>query len=210
MNYAELKVTTASYLHRDDLTDSIPHLITLAQSRINHDLDITALHKSTYGMAVAGYGEVDLPDDCLSLMSVRIEHSGGYVGLEQRTLAQNVGVLEQRGGANGTPAYYSRYGNKLEVTPTPDADTTMIIFYKKRLTAFSEDSDTNDILTDHPNIYVYAVMLEADPFIMNDERVVVWKDLYMEEVTKINAAEFEYQWSGAPLKIASPNGGNTP
>ena len=210
MDYSTLKTTIASYLHRDDLTSTIPSFITLAQSRVNHDLDITALHESKYLFTATGYGEVSLPSDCLSIMALRLEHSGGYVGLEQYTLAQSAGVLEQRGGAKGTPKYFSRYGDKIELMPTPDDNATLILFYKKRLEAFVDNTDTNDILTNHPNLYIYATMLEAEPFIMSDDRLTVWKDLYMEEINKINESEHDLQWSGAPLKIISPNGGNTP
>lgn len=210
MTYSDLKSVIESYLHRDDLTSTISTFVTLAQARINHDLNITALHKNTTLYVASGYGEVELPDDCLSLMSVRMKYSSSYIGLEQRTLAQNAGELAGRDGAKGTPKYFSRYGTKLELTPTPDSDTTLVVFYKKRLTAFSADTDTNDILTNHPNIYIYAAMLEAEPFIVDDKRLVVWKDLYSEEVNKINEMEYDLEWSGAPLKISSPTGGNTP
>ena len=55
-----------------------------------------------------------------------------------------------------------------------------MLFYKKfdnlgtATTSGYPDSATNWLITNAPDIYLYGTMLEAEPFIMNDERVQLW------------------------------------
>lgn len=203
MNYGELKTLLASYLHRDDLTDQIPTFITLAQSRMNHDVDLTSLQSKDCVFVVKGQVEADLPTDFLEMLSLRIPFNGGFRLLQQKSLAQNSQVYETASGATGSPLYYARYGNSIELSPTPDASTTLEIVYKQRLAALVNDTDTDELLTNHLNIYIYGAMLEASPFLMDDKRAQVWGGLYENEVKRINDFAEDAEWSGSPMQITN-------
>jgi hypothetical protein len=198
MNYAALKTTLASYLHRDDLTAMIPTFILLAQSRMSHDLEDPSMQTTATLDVMAAMKEVVLPSDFLELMSIRIPNSGGYKTLLQRTLVGNTAVLDN-GGATGSPSSYARYGNILELTPIPDSDTTLEIVYRQRIAEFTEDTDTDTLLTVSPNIYIYGAMLEAMPFLSDPSQV--WQSMYIGEVSRLNEIAYTSEWSGSPLEI---------
>ena len=200
MDYGTLKTTLASYLHRDDLTATIPTFITLAQARMSHDLDLTSMHAVDTLTVTAATNEVTLPVDFLEMLSLRIPDEGGYRLLQQRSLAGNSQVLDN-GGATGEPVFYARYGNVIELTPVPSASTTLNIIYKKRFTAFSLDADTDDVLTYTPNIYIYGAMLEAMPFLKDAN--APWQEMYMGEVSRLNDLAYNSQWSGGPMQITN-------
>lgn len=210
MDYGTLKTTIASYLHRDDLTATIPTFIQLGQARMSHDLDLMAMQTTDSLTVTASVKEVTLPTDLISLKSVRIPYDSGFRTLQQTSLVGNTQVLEQYDGATAAPRYYARYGSIIELTPTPETATTLEIVYKKRFTEFSADVDTDEVLTSYPNIYIYASMLEASPFIMDDKRAVMWKAYYDDEVMKLNALNDDSEWSGAPLQINPSLGVDTP
>ena len=209
MDFGELKTRVANYLHRDDLTDTIPDFIEQAQARINHDIDTMSMDKAVSLTVTASIKEVTMPTDILELKSVRIPFAGGVRTLVQRSLVQNSQVLETTDGATAAPLFYARYGDILELTPIPESATTLEIIYKARLASFVDDTDTDFLLTNYPNIYVYASMLEAMPFLIADQRVGIWRDFYKEEVTRINEIAFKEEWSGAPIRISNL-GVNTP
>jgi len=197
MNYGELKTLIAGYLHRADQTDNIITFITLAQARVNRDLDVPEMVSRTTQSVRTRY--VTLPADLRRLMDVQIAVRGGRKSLMPMSASQM--DTEHGQVVSGEPNNYCIRGKEIELQPTPDSAHTLELLYLHRLAALSADSATNDILTDNPNIYVYASMIEASPFIHADERMPVWKDLYKEEVSRLNEEAEDRALSGGPLQI---------
>jgi hypothetical protein len=52
------------------------------------------------------------------------------------------------------------------------------MLYYKYFTGLSDSNTTNDMLTYHPDAYLYAVLLEAEPYLQNDKRVQLWVGAY--------------------------------
>jgi len=200
MNYGELKTLIANYLHRDDLTSTIPTFVTLAQARLNHDIDLTSMQTTDTLTVTAGTTTVALPSDFLELLSIRIPYSGGKRTLQQRSLVQNSQIYESAGGSTAAPTYYARYGSTLELSPTPEADTTLEIVYKQKLAAFSADGDTDTLLTDNPNAYLYASLLEAALYIVDSDLSNAAKGYYDIEIARLIDLNDKAEWSGAPIE----------
>ena len=203
MDYSTLKTMIASYAHRHDtsFTDRVPTFILLAQARMSRDLDTTLLHDTATLTVTAGTTTVTLPSDCVELMSVRLAYKSSFRLLQQHSLFNNSQIFESYSGSTSAPYYYARYGNTLELSPIPESNTTIDIIYKKKLSGLSDDTDTDAILTNYPNVYIYATMLEATPFLVDDERIDVWGNLYKEEINSINEKSADFEWSGAPLMM---------
>ena len=204
MDYGTLKTTLESYLHRDDLTDLIPTFIQLAQSRMTRDLKTHLLQTTGTVSLTGGTATASLPSDYASLISIRVPWQGGVRTLQQHSLVQNAQVFEELQGSSGSPLYYAIYNNStLEITPTPESSVDLQIIYQQRLAAFTLDADTDAILTQFPNIYIYASMLEAAPFIQDDDQIAKWGKFYQGEVDSLNKYSEDAQWSGAPMQIKS-------
>jgi len=201
MDFATLKTILASYLHRDDLTDTIPTFIMLGQNRMSHDLKTMSMQTTATLSATAGTAEVALPTGTLRLHRVQIPHSGGTKALTQKSLTQNDQVYESAGGGSDTPIWYARYGTTLELSPIPAEDIDIEIIYSAKFTEFVNDTDTDDLLTDYPNIYIYAAMVEAMPFLKDQTKK--WDEMYMGEVSRLNDLAYDDEWSGAPLQITN-------
>jgi hypothetical protein len=210
MNYGTLKTNVANYLHRDDQAANIPGFILLGQARMSHDLEIPMMDGTESLAVTASVKEVALPETVLRIKSIRIPFSGGFRTLQLNSLVQNSQIYEGAGGATADPLYYARYGFTLELAPPPSADNTLSLIVKKRLVEFVEDTDTDDILTNYPNIYLYAAMLEASVFVEDSERITTWKAYYDDEVFKLNEDAEDQLWSGAPMQIKPSMGVDTP
>jgi hypothetical protein len=65
---------------------------------------------------------------------------------------------------------------------------------------------SNWILRDHPDAYLYGALLQAAPFLRDDERIAVWGGLFERAIDGINKHEFRRQ-SGGNLRV---NSGHTP
>jgi hypothetical protein len=129
--------------------------------------------------------------------------------MQQFSLAQNGRIFESAEGASDGPRFYARHGNIIELSPIPEQDTTLNLIYVRRLVKFTDDADTDEILTNYPNIYIYAAMVEAGPFIVDDKMAARWRAYYQEEVDKLNELSEDSEWDG-PLKQIQSLGTDTP
>jgi len=205
MTYGELKTLLAGYLHRSDLTAMIPNFVTLAQARLNHDIRHITMNGKSSIEAIVNVADITLPSDFLHMIRLQVPYSSGYRTLKQQTLEQNTTFNENNSWGKEVPRYYAIVSSSLaELAPTPVASVTLTCVYRRRLAAFTGDSATDDILTEFPNTYVYAAMVEATPYIQSDKRLGLWKALYDEEIMRIDDVNREAQWSDSPRSISNP------
>lgn len=196
-NYGELKTAIEGYLHRTDVADQTVDFITMAQARVNHDLEILEMVERTTQSVSTRF--VTLPTDVRQLLDVQMEISGGRKSLMPMSAAQM--NTEHTNLISGEPNNYCIRGDELELQPAPGQAYTLELLYLYRFAMFSANADTNWLLTNHPNIYVYATMMEACIWIQGDERLKVFTTAYDAEVSKLNEQAEDMALSGGPLQI---------
>jgi hypothetical protein len=98
------------------------------------------------------------------------------------------------------PVYFAHNGTDIELFPTPSTSYTAEITYYARMTALSADGDTNWLLTNHPDVYLYGSLVHTAPFLKDDARIVIWSGLLAQAMDEIEnestAARF-----GSPLRM---------
>jgi hypothetical protein len=50
--------------------------------------------------------------------------------------------------------------------------------YYKHVNPLSDSNATNEILDNHPDIYLYGALVEAEPYLQNDKRIQTWASFY--------------------------------
>ena len=207
MNYGELKELINLYLKRKSLIARIPGFIQLACARVSRDLFVKDMVIRAETTVLAGSRFVSIPPSCKRLIKLEIDNGSGPQGVSLMSQTQLDSFYPE--GYSGAVSGYSMVGTELEIRPVPVETTSLYLTYYGRPSAFVYDTDTNQVLTDSPNVYIYATMLEASPFIHADERMPLWKELYAEEVQALNSQEDEMRYSGGYSQIV-PLGGDTP
>ena len=61
----------------------------------------------------------------------------------------------------------------IELVPAPTTNTDLALTYYASIPALADD-DTNWLLDKAPDLYLYASLLEAAPYLKNDQRIPVW------------------------------------
>jgi hypothetical protein len=90
----------------------------------------------------------------------------------------------------GEPLFYSDYDyNHWLVAPTPDADYPIEILYYQLPPLLTEEAQTNWLTENAPEILLYATLLEATPFLKNDERIPVWQNMYDRAAAMLNGED---------------------
>lgn len=194
--FAELKTSIANWLNRDDLTAVIPDFITLAESKLEKEIR----HYMMENRATTGINNrfTALPLDFLQ--PIRF-HMTGYAPLAPMSMQDMQVKRYECNDATGTPRYYCLSQEDFEVFPTPDGSYTGELLYYQSLPKLSDSQTTNWLLDTAPEIYLYGSLLEAAPYLMEDERLVTWGALLKSSIDKLQLASDRAKWGGAGLRL---------
>lgn len=195
-NYAELKSTIADYLNRDDLTTIIPTFIRLAESKFNRSLRVRQ-------MITRATAEIETdffapPGDWLETKEFQL-NTNPITRLEYITESQGNRLRQTRFVAPGQPRFFTVVGNQLEFIPTPDTTYEGELTYYAKIPSLSDSTTSNWLLAYAPDLYLYGALVEAEPYLKNDERLPVWGELYLRVLADIEAADERASVASTPL-----------
>lgn len=172
--YAQLQTATANWLDRTDLGARIPEFIELAEANFNRVIRQPDMIAKNDSFSIAGR-YTTLPTDTLEIIRIVVDLTPVIV-LEYLTpeeISQRRIVMS----STGKPYYFTMIGgatNQLEVLPSPDSTYTSSIVYYTRIAALSDSATSNWLLAAHPDIYLFGTLVEAEPYLKNDERMPMW------------------------------------
>ncbi len=189
---AELNTAVANWLDRTDLTSRIPEFIVLAEARFNRVLRAPDMLTRTDAFTVDGQYET-LPTGFVEAKRVVLLTSP-VTPLEYIT-PEEMAEVRVRYSSAGRPRYYTVAGGSFEFLPTPGEAYTASILYYSTLTPLA--SATNWLLTSHPDVYLFGALVEAEPYLKNDERMGVWKLRLDQALAELNALNDRKQTRGA-------------
>ena len=85
------------------------------------------------------------------------------------------------------PRYYGDYGYEaLLLSPPPDQAYDFEYGYMQLPAPLSPENQTNWLTDYAPDVLLYAILLEAVPFLKNDERIPVWESAYARGLASLN------------------------
>ena len=196
-NFGTLKTAIADTLDRQDLTSAIPTFVSLAQAQFNRV--IRSHRQITRGsLTIDGQFEA-LPADWLETIRITMDANPIRV-LTQISMDDLTRYRTAIDNTTDAPVYFSHNGTDIELFPTPSTSYTGEITYYAKITALSADSDTNWLLTNNPDVYLYGALVHTAPYLKDDARVVLWAGLLAQALDQIEdetaAARF-----GSPLRM---------
>lgn len=185
-DYSELQTEIANYLHRDDLASQIPTFIKLAETRLNRRFRLLQQEQeSTASYDPASNTRfIALPDGFIELLELKSRKQSD-TDLDYRPIKHipSDRILNKYTDTTGQPAWYT-LRNQIEFERLPDVIYTVRMHYLKKWDIATDD--TNWLLTNHSSAYLYGSLLEAEPYLENDERVGLWKTLHDEVVEELD------------------------
>jgi len=185
-NYGDLKSAVASYLNRSDLTSYIPDFIRLAERRISYGSDqpfpslpvrVPAMQATATGTTS---GSIAYPTGFLEVIRLACSDGNYSWDLEYATNATYTSYANK----SDRPAVYSFLGNAIKTAGTGSASYTLDHY--AALTALSADGDTNWLITNAPDVYLFGALLESAPFIQDLQMVQGWHGMYRSIVGSLN------------------------
>ena len=201
--FDNLKSTISTYLNRSDLTANLADFIRLTEARLNRELRVRDMvNTDTSITTVSGTQNYALPSGYLEATTV-IFQSDPYCTL--RFLSNSDFYNKYNSSqSRGKPTFFTIVGTDILLGVAPDTATTLQINYYKTLTSLSDSNATNTILTNYPELYLYGALAESAPFIMQDERINTWGNLYKEALKNANETSSRGSTTSSPLQMSTP------
>ena len=202
MTYGTLKSDIASFLNRDDLTTIIPTFISNAENSIYRQLNHRLLEKTTTFDRTSESPVTDtlaLPSDYRETILLTSDGTP----LERVSLDH----LKNRTAYSAAPEEFARDGTNFQLWPFPDVGRTykLTYYYKPTSLTAGADSGTNDLLTAEPALYLYASLLEAEPYLRTDQMPMmqIWATRYVEIMTALDTESAQENYSGSTVEVKS-------
>ena len=196
-NFGTLKTAIADTLDRQDLTSVIPQFVSLAQAQFNRK--IRSHRQITRGSLTIDAQFEALPADWLETIRITMDANPIRV-LTQISMDDLTRYRTAIDNTTDAPVYFSHNGTDIELFPTPSTSYTGEITYYAKVTALSADADTNWLLTNNPDVYLYGALVHTAPYLKDDARIALWAGLLAQAMSEIEdetaAARF-----GSPLRM---------
>lgn len=190
-NYTELKAAVAGWLHRD-LTAQIPDFIALAETSINRIAQVRAMENEVPLALAAGARAIPLPAGFMSPLAV-------WLGATHRhELSATTPEQLPVSTAQGCPGYWTIDGANLAFNCPADVVYPVVLRQRGGF-ALSDDVPTNALLAKYPDLYLYGALLQAAPWLRDNNSLPLWQTLYRQAAKEVNATESRSR-AAAPLR----------
>lgn len=197
VDYASLQTAIANWLHRTDLTAQIPDFISLCEAKLNGDLEARPMEQRTTLTATAGNAYLSLPSDMLEMRRLTLQADYNepldYLTPDQLT-------KEYPTSTTNKPQAFTVIGAQAQLGPIPDSAYSVELTYLQRIPALSVSNTSNWVLASFPNAYLFGSLVAAQPFLVNDARLVTFQTLYKEAIDQINGIDW---YSGSTMRVRS-------
>ena len=182
----------ATYASDPVVYEQIPRLINLAERRISRELKIQGFINVVTGTLVVGQSVYSKPDRWRDTVSINIgtgANSNSRSVLYARAYEYLLSYWPDRSETD-EPLFYADYDySHWLLAPTPDAEYPFEILYYELPPLLDDVVQTNWLTEYAPQLLLYATLLEATPFLKNDERINVWQSMYDRAAAMLNGED---------------------
>ena len=182
----------ATYASDPVVYEQIPRLINLAERRISRELKIQGFINVVTGTLVVGQSVYSKPDRWRDTVSINIgtgANSNSRSVLYARAYEYLLSYWPDRSQTD-EPLFYADYDySHWLLAPTPDAEYPFEILYYELPPLLDDAVQTNWLTEYAPQLLLYGTLLEATPFLKNDERINVWQSMYDRAAAMLNGED---------------------
>lgn len=199
MTFTTLKQDVQRYLERGAtlasdpvVFEQIPRLINLAERRIARELKVQGFINVVTTNMTVGQSVYDKPNRWRDVVSINIGTGTGNA-IRKMLFTRDYEYVRSywpNEAETGEPVFYSDYDyDHWLIAPTPDAEYPIEILYYELPPLLDEEIQTNWLTEYAPQLLLYGTLLEATPFLKNDERINVWQSMYDRAAAMLNGED---------------------
>ena len=190
MTYDSLTSTVLQYLERQDpaVVNALPTFITLAEFEIAEQIKTLGQLQLVESAMTSGNPAIQKPARWRKTVSMNVLVNGK----KQPVLLRKYEYLKNYwpdDTATDTPLYYADTDwDHWYVAPTPDQNYAFEVLYYERISPLSSTNQTNWLTQNAPNAMLFGTLLQAMPFLKNDQRTI-FQQKYTESLQALKAED---------------------
>jgi|SRR5215831_1569741 len=193
--YDQMQQTVRRYCwDRDDLAGMIPDWITLCESRLNNLLLVQEMEATSTVTLTAGVGA--LPTDYLAWRRVLTTDSPVRT-LEWAEPGWAEDAYEPL--VSGLANHFTIIGTQIKTYPLSAANLTFS--YYQKIPPLASNMTGNWVTQNHPQLYIYGCMLEATPFLDDDDRLGNWGQLFNDAAQKVLNSDLTGRYARPIMRV---------
>ena len=192
MTYNSLTSTVLQYLERSDqaTVNAIPTFITLAEFEIAEQIKTLGQLQVAESQMSIGNPVLQKPARWRKTVSMNIIVNGA----KQPVLLRKYEYLQSywpNSTSTAQPLYYADTDwDHWYIAPTPDQAYSFEVLYYERIQPLSSDNQTNWITQNAPNAMLFGTLLQAMPFLKNDQRQI-FQQKYSESIQALKGEDVQ-------------------
>lgn len=180
-SYSDLVAAIVDRMNDASLETLAPEFIRLAEASFNRRLESVDQEGTA---TIPADASIPMPTDYKGAMALRIDD---YAPLSQ--LSADDFQAKWTEASTGRPENYAIFGGAIHLKPEPDTAYTLTMTYMRTLTPLSEVNTTNWLLEQHPDLYLYGALMQAEFRGWNDDRVPLINSAVEGMIAEINMHE---------------------
>jgi len=174
LTYDSLVNTVTQYLERNDTAtvNQIPTFITMCEFEIAQEIKTLGQLQVVTATMNVGNNVIAKPARWRKTVSFNLTNGTSRQPVYLRKY-EYLKAYAPDNTATGTPVYYADYNyDNWLVAPTPDQNYSFEVLFYERLQPLSSTNQTNWLTQNAPNAMLFGTLLQAMPFLKNDQRTI--------------------------------------
>ena len=186
-DYLDLRLAVADHVGNRDISDVMPRLTQAAESWLNKKL--RCRQQIVTGTLTFVGGEAAIPADFIEM--INLYGLNGY-RYNSGALAdsRNWGTAWSRYSLDGSNIYIKGYSGDRDIQ-----------YYAKLPTLTASPTTTNWLLEDAPDVYLYAVGLEAAKYLKDADLVQATRTLLEDEMNTLKIDDDRARYSNTSVRV---------
>lgn len=189
-DYAALRIALSEHVSHRNIAPVLPRLVQMAESALNHEL--RTRYQITYDTLTFVSGVSNLPDDFLEFA-----HLYGLNGQQYRS-----GPLSTSRSLTTQWSRYSIDGTKVYIDGF-SGDRDLVYFAK--LPSLIDSPNTNWLLVNYPDVYLYAIGLEAAKHLKDADLAASSKEFLTEAMGSLKVDDDRARWANTTVRVQGIN-----
>lgn len=178
--FAELQTAVTDWMARSDLSGSAEDFITLAEARLNRLIPAVETDVTLVGTEDSRAIDVSANSVVSPLALFLIDPSTS----DEIELTQKADGTFPYDATSGEPRFWAMDGDNINFDCPLDDDYSFRFRIRQRF-ALSDSATTNWLLTNHPDVYLNAVLLWSGIFIKDGQQGQAFKSLLDEGIAEV-------------------------
>ena len=194
---ASLRTQVKDWGNRTNISDTlVDSFINTALSRANRILRLPDMEASATLVVTEGVAPV--PSDYEEVIDLTIEASGSIIALERK----DIRYVTEKSTISSTPCFFARKLTNFMLAPI-DSTSEAELYYYIKLDSLVNDTDTNFLITESPELLTYGALAELFLFLRDNEEAATYEAKFRSILQELQGVEDKAMWSGDTLAISS-------